>query len=606
MAFTLFKHRWHKVTAVVSAILIPLLLILTFLVNKYWSPVLADKIKDVVSKSSDGLYSIEFSSVELHVLRGTITFNNVTLKPDTFVYNQRKQQHLAPNNLVDLHIERLTLSHIHPFSLYFHHRLNISEIIVVKPKLDVSYQLNHIKDTVLKDNRTAWQKISKSLVSIHVGSIQLGDVKLKYSDYSGNKLEVSELKELNFSAYDLLIDSATQTDKSRLLYCRDIEAELNNYTAKTSNGLYTYTINSLSLSTLTSQLNITGINLKPVVADRFFDKSHNDRYTMHLDSIQLNNFNFLSYHKYRTLNASSMVLSNGSIQIFGNPKPSTDKSDRIRTFPNVGLSKIYADMKLDTINIRHLNVYYTEYNDKSKQTGTIAFNNTSGRFLNVVTNKDALQKNNVSTVRLSSYFMNRGKLNLEVNFNLTDAKNSFDYKGMLGAMDLKQVNPAIMPLAMVKISGGKLKQLDFDVHADKDRARGRVNVLYNDLKVTLLKADSNSDNLKHKTIASIFANLFILKHNNPDAPGQAPRSFYVNYVRTAETPFFKSLWQTLLSGLKPAIGLDEKTQKTTAALIGQIAQDKKDRLTNKQKRLERRAKRREKRAERKLRQSNGG
>ena len=603
MAFTPFKHTWHKVTLIVSAILIPILLILTFLVNKYWSPVLADKIKEVVSKSSDGLYSIDFSSVELHVLRGTITFNNVTLKPDTFVYNKRKQQHLAPNNLINLHIERLTLSHIHPFSLYFRRKLNISEIIIIKPKVDVSYQLNHTKDTVLKDNRTAWQRISKTLVSIHIGSIQLGDVKLKYNDYSGNKLEVSELKELNFSAYDLLIDSATQTDKSRLLYCRDIQAQLNNYTAKTSNGLYTYAINSLKFSTLTSQLNVTGINLKPVVPDKFFDKSHNDRYIMHLDSIQLNHFNFLSYHKYRMLNVASMVLSNGFIQVFGNPRPSTDKSDRIRTFPNVGLRKIYADMKIDTINIHHVNVYYTEYNDKSKQTGTIGFNNTSGRFLNVVTNQDALKKNNISTVQLTSYFMNRGKLNVQFSFNLTDDKNSFAYKGALGAMDLKQVNPAVMPLAMVKISGGKLKHLDFDVHADKDRARGRVNVLYNDLKVTLLKADSNSDNLKHKTIASIFANLFILKHNNPDAPGQAPRSFYVNYTRTAETPFFKSLWQTLLSGLKPAIGLDEKTQKATAALVNQMAQNKKDRLTNKQKRIERRAKRREKRAERKLQQS---
>ena len=63
---------------------------------------------------------------------------------------------------------------------------------------------------------------------------------------------------MNLSATDLLIDSATQTDKSRLLYCRDIVAELNNYSGRSPNGLYTYKIKSLRLSTKTQSL-ISGV-----------------------------------------------------------------------------------------------------------------------------------------------------------------------------------------------------------------------------------------------------------------------------------------------------------------------------------------------------------
>lgn len=604
MAFKFLRHRWHKITAGTTAILITLILIFSLLVNRYWSPILADKVKDVVIKSSDSLYNVDFSSAELHVLRGTIILNNVTLKPDTFIYNRKLQQHLAPNNLVELHIEQLTLANIHPLTLYFHHRLDIGSIILSRPSLNVSYQLNHTKDTVLKDRRTAWEKISKSLHSIRVGKIILGDVKFKYKDYSGNKVAVSELKELNIDATDLLIDSATQTDKSRLLYCRDIDAELSNYTAKTSSGLYTYTINSLKLSTQKSQLNIEGITLKPVVADAFFEKSHNDRFTVRLDSIQLNNFNFLSYHKYRTLTGSSLNISDGAFQVFANPNPSTDKSNRIRTFPNVGLKKIYADMKIDTVNLRRLNIYYNEYNPKSKKTGSISFMNTGGRFLNVTTNDTSLKTNNICTVQLTSYFMNRGKLSALFNFNLTDKNSSFKYKGSLGPMDLSPVNSATMPLAMVKITSGTLKQLDFDIHADKSTAKGRVKVLYNDLKVTLLQADTNLDKLKHRPIASMFANLFILKHNNPDVAGGLPRSYYVDYVRKHETAFFGSLWKTLLTGMKPAIGLDKKTQEKTQAMVSQMAIDKENHKAKKQERIKRREERRKRRAEKKLLQGN--
>jgi hypothetical protein len=605
MAFKFIKRKWHKITITVLVIIAALIFILSLLVNSYWSPILASEVKKVVLKSSDSLYTIDFSSAELHVVRGTIVMFNITLKPDTVIYNSRKKQHLAPNNLVELHVKRLTLSHIHPFKLYFQHKLEIGQVVLNEPVLNVSYQLNHKRDTVLKQNRTAWQKISKSLHSIHIGNILLGDVKFRYEDYSGNKLVISELKEMNLSAHDLLIDSTTQTDRSRLLYCKEIVTELNNYTGKTPNGLYTYKVNSLKLSTLTSKLNVQGLTLKPVGSGAFFKKSPNDRFTLHIDSMQLNNFDYLNYHKYRILAASSLIVNNGVLEIFSNPKHSNDKADRVRSFPNVALYKINSDMTIDTILLHRINVIYSEYNIKSNETGSISFNNTSGRFLNVTTNKTALQKNNSCTAELTSYFMNRGKLNVKFDFNLTDINNTFSYKGRLGQMNLQAVNPAVMPFAMVKITSGRIKQLDFDIHADRKMARGKFAVLYNDLKVSLLQVDTNFDNLKKSPLASLYANLFIIKHNNPDAEGGEPRSFYVNYVRTPEIPFFKSLWQTLLSGIKPSVGLDKKTQDATTAMINQQASYKQDRKVKKELRLQRRAERRKKRAQKKLQKEAG-
>jgi len=598
MAGTFLKRRWHKITVALVLIITSLVLILAVFVNRYWSPILAQKVKSVVLTSSDSLYTADFSSAELHILRGEIILYNINLKPDTAVYNRRKLQHLAPNNLVNLHVRRLILSHIHPFKLYFQHKLDIGEIILTAPNLNVSYQLNHTKDTVVKDNRTPWQKIKKTLRSIYIGQIFLNDVQLKYSDYSGNKAEISELKEMNLSASNLLIDSATQTDRSRVLYCRDIVAELNNYTGKSPSGLYSYKMTHLKLSTLTSQLNIGGLVITPVNTEEFFNKSKKDKYTLRLDSLQLNHFDYLSYHKYRTFHASVMLIKNGTMALFNNPNTvKNKKTDKITSFPNVALSLLKTDFSVDTVLVKHININYSEFNKKSGETGTLVFNNTSGRFLNITNNKADLLKNHISTAGLTTYFMNRGKLSVQFTFDLTAKDAAYSYKGSLGPMDLEVVNPATMPLAMVKITSGSVKQLDFDIHGNNRIANGKVKLLYNDLKIKLLAKDTTFG-LKRKVIESLYANIFIIKHNNPDKDGEPARSFNVSYPRPVSSAFFNSIWQTLLCGIKPSAGLDEKTEEATAAQMTQHQ-------INKQQRLQKRAERKQRRAEKKQEQQLG-
>jgi hypothetical protein len=599
MAFKIFRRKWQNVTAICLAVFIALILLVALPVNSYWSPILAREVKKIVLKSSDSLYSIKFSSAELHILRGTIDINDITLKPDTSVYNLRLKQNVAPNNLVEMHVKRLTLSHIHPFKWYFLHKLDIGEIALDQPVLNISYRLNQKKDTVLARNQTAWQKISKTLHSIHIGDILLGDVKLKYEDYSGNKLVISELKELNLSAHDLLIDSTTQKDKSRQLYCKDIVAELNNYSAKTKDGLYTYKFNHLRLSTLHSRLNIEGLSLTPQPTNEFFAKSRDDKFAFRLDSLQLDNFDFVNYHKYRIITASKLTLNNGSLEVFGNPTKTKQLTDRVITFPNAGLYNFNSDLKLDTIRLNRMDVVYTEFNKSSNKTGSISFNNTGGTFLNVTTRADALQKNNLCNVDLNSLFMNQARFKVSFVFNLTDADRSYSFNGSLGPMNLKAINTATMPLTLLKIQTGTLKQMDFDFKADRKTAKGKLVMLYNDVKVAILGPDSLFNSLETKPIPTLYVNNFILRHNNPEAPGLAPRIAFVTQNRTTETPFFKYTWEALLSGIKPSIGLNKKTQEAAIALVNRLSADRRERQIKKLQRQQRRAERRVRREEKK-------
>jgi hypothetical protein len=138
-----------------------------------------------------------------------------------------------------------------------------------------------------------------------------------------------------------------------------------------------------------------------------------------------------------------------------------------------------------------------------------------------------------------------------------------------------------MPLSMVKITEGTLKSYDFNIYGDANISRGHIAILYNDVKVRLLRV--NDDNLLYsrKLIPTLFANLFIIKHNNPDHPGETPRTFDVVYPRPKDSPFFKTAWTTMLKGLKPAMGLDEKTESAVKKRLDEMKQKKKNRALKK-------------------------
>ncbi len=597
MRFNPFRRKWQKFVAAFLLLISSILVIGAIILNNYLWPILSSKIKEIVVKSSDGLYKVSFGEAEFHMVQGKIVIYNITLTPDTAKYYQLKVQHIAPNNLVQLHVKRLVISQIHPFKLYFEHKLEIGMVQFYEPSLNASYELNQVKDSVTKDKRTTWQKIEKKLKSISIDRILLGDVKFRYQDYTGNKVAVRELKEMNLSAYNLLIDSATQKDSTRFLYCKNIVAEINNYQGKTPNKLYNYNINFIRLSTQQSQLNINGITLNPVNSNTFFTKSKADRFELRVDSVQVNHFNYIDYYKYRIINTPRLVVNGGSLHVYANPDKPNEGMDKTKTFPAIGLQNLHSDILIDTLQVRDFNILYSEYNKKSDKTGWVNFNKTAVLLTNVTTNKTALAKNNFCEAKVSSNFMGVGKMNASLSFNLTSQLNEFTYKGQLEAMELKAVNMATMPLGLVKINSGLLKQFNFDIKANQSGSTGQVELLYNNLEVVLLKTDTALNKFKRKPIATVFANHYFVKHNNPDVENGRPRVAHVIYTRTNDVPFFKSLWRTLFMGIKPCVGFDEKKEEEVKAINKEQIELKAERKIRREKRIQRREEKRKKKEE---------
>ncbi|WP_295767794.1 hypothetical protein [uncultured Mucilaginibacter sp.] len=572
MAVPIFKSKVFKVILIVLAVLAVLLLVATLGANTFLKPILVSKLKKSVRKATNNLYKIDLKDVQLNVFAGSIGLADITFKADTNVFKILKEQNNAPTSLYTVEAGRVSVSGAKALKYIFSKEVSVQQVSIGDAIVKID-KLSNKTGTKENDKRTLYQKIKDDIKFIDIGGIELNDLQFNYADRTGKSPSASVIKHIDIKAADLLIDSATQADTSRTLFCKNITAGIKNYEGKSASGLYTYKLQSLTLHTQASKLVATGLSLQPLPSAQYFKKSKEDRFDIRLDTVVINKINLEQYYKQNSFSALSIVIKQGRFEVFSNPNGLVPVTDRLVTFPHWAVRQIKQRVKVDTVYLKNINVKYKEYHKKSKKTGSIAFTNTTARFLNITNNKNALSKNNICKAYVHSQFMGKASFNLWFDFNLNDADYKYAYRGHLGAIDLKAVNPAVMPLGMVQITSGNLKSLDFKVTSTQKVSAGSLKFLYNDLKIKLLGQDDKKG-YKQKSLLSFFASSLILKSNNPDKAGEAARVATLKIIRPSNFPFFKTIWFTLLNGIKTsAMGKAPK----------QDEQDKEKRLKEKEK-----------------------
>src|SRR5580692_1826057 len=81
----------------------------SYLAGIRWKPILQRQLKELVLKTSDSLYRIEYSDFELNINSGNATVYDFKLIPDTLVYNKLVKLKKAPDNLFILNVKKLSI-----------------------------------------------------------------------------------------------------------------------------------------------------------------------------------------------------------------------------------------------------------------------------------------------------------------------------------------------------------------------------------------------------------------------------------------------------------------------------------------------------------------
>ncbi len=122
--------------------------------------------------------------------------------------------------------------------------------------------------------------------------------------------------------------------------------------------------------------------------------------------------------------------------------------------------------------------------------------------------------------------------------------------------DMKIFNPYIEHTIMVVIDSGNIKQLQFEVFAANDTASGNMHLLYDDLKITVLKSKKNEDFLKKNKFLSFVGNAAVRNQNPPK--GKPERVAEMFFERNRNKALFNYMIKTLVTGFIATIGPTDK------------------------------------------------
>lgn len=557
-----------------------------------WKPLISEKLKTGIQQGSGGLYTLNFKDIHLNLFTGTASLDEASVNADTTVFNQLKAIGQAPIHVFHLKVKKLQINHLGLINAYFHKKIHINSIVLDQPSIDMMHY--HFAKKKEKDTgtKTIYQLLAKSLKSLDIDAIRLVNADFDYID-GASKQPLHRIKKLNLQVKDLLIDSLSQFDTTRFYYTKDISFELNGYQSK--DKMYLTKVDTISGSAAKGAVLIKGFKMIPRYPELAFSrmfKYGKDRYNLAFDQISLTGLDFPGFYEERTFHVKKITLGPAKAGIFLNREmPAPPNMDKGRNFPHLALRRLGMPTIVDTLKINNIDLAYTEYNPISQQKGTIYFQNLQGKILHLTNDSLSLVKNNHAVANLEAMVMKKSKMEIKIDFNLTDPKGGFHYSGAIGSMNLTDLNAISKPLGLIEIESGQMQKVDFDIQANKYGSKGKVHFYYTDLKVKLLKEGEDGAPHTKKGLLSFLANKLLIIDANP-LKGEAPRTANVSFERSPAASFFNLLWKGIFIGMRESAGLGVVPVKTPEKAM-EVIKDKKE------ERKEKREARREKRAERK-------
>lgn len=156
-------------------------------------------------------------------------------------------------------------------------------------------------------------------------------------------------------------------------------------------------------------------------------------------------------------------------------------------------------------------------------------------------------------LRFNASFLGMAPMHADVNMFLGDPQGKFLFSGTMKNFDAGKLNDLIEPMGLARIEKGQVNSLRFNFTGHNYGSNGKLILLYQDLKISLLKKDSADNKLEKKTLASFVANL-VVKNANP-LRKQPVRVAEVHYTRNTNRSFFNLMWKSVFTGVKQSAGM---------------------------------------------------
>ena len=377
---------------------------------------------------------------------------------------------------------------------------------------------------------------------VSVGRTQI----LVYNRAKPNDAPIT-ISNARFSAFDIQkLDSGTNI--KNLISSSNWVLYADGFSFLTENRRYKINIGAFDINNANSSMRIRNFTVKPQFTEATFSKSLNrqeDLNNLEFNNIELTGIDTRLLITQRRLEAAMASLQ-PVVKIYRDRTVAEDRSSKVGKYPHQMLQNIKFPFSIKKLNVKNGMVAYTEKAAISKETGTVFFKNINGTITNVTNIKDIINKNNLLLLDATASFMGVAQIRSVWKLSLNSA--TFDVSGNSGGFSAVSLNAIAEPLGMTSIKRGQINKLTFNMTGNDLASKGSATLLYQDLKIEVLKKDSID--VKRKGFQSLLANA-LMKDKNPQ--NGVVRTDEINYQRDVTKSFFNLVWKSVFSAVKKTV-----------------------------------------------------
>src|SRR5690606_24484143 len=414
---------------------------------------------------------------------------------------------------------------------------------------------------------TLYESIKDIFTSVNVKDIRIDDVQFKYSKIEEGKSSDIDLDRVNIHVHDVLVDETSVSDTTRLFYTKMVEVRIPSFEYELPDGFYKAKFKDLLINTRDQNVLFTKVEYAPKMSKASFYKQRKQNVTMAVlkfDTLRFEQLDFRRFIEEQQTIAAKVQLKNGSVDLYQDKRYSKKAVNKIGHSPHQQLMKMKKLLRIDTLFVDNISVGYHEFSAKYNREGAITFDHAQGTLTNLTNDTLALQRDKYMRADLVAKIMDAGKLHIQFGFDMLSKEGFHTYRGTLGSMKATPFNRILRPLLNVEIAEGHIDKIAFNMEANDYKNWGEFRFDYKDLKINLLNKPVQGEEKKAKKLVSFLINELLINNGNPDAKGVYTVA-KVNYTRVPEHSFFKTLWQSLLDGIKQCAGISPERE---ARLMG--------------------------------------
>ncbi len=316
------------------------------------------------------------------------------------------------------------------------------------------------------------------------------------------------------------------------------------------NKRYKMTVGAFDINNVNSTMHINSFSVTPQLSEEAFSKSlryQEDLYDLNFTNIELTGIDTKRLITEKRFEVETATVQ-PSIKAFNDRTVAFNPASKVGKYPQQLLQKIKFPVSIKKIIIKNGYVAYKERGAVSGETGVVFFKKINGTISNVTNIKDVINKNNMLVLNARSMFMGVSDLQTSWNLPLNTTNGSFHVSGVAGGFNAVSLNAISEPLGMISIRKGNIRKVTFDLTGTDLIAKGYSTLLYDNLKIDLLKKDSADT--KKKGFMSFVANVLV-KDKNPQN-GQVRRND-IEKERDISKSFFYLLWKSIFTAAKKTV-----------------------------------------------------